>query len=143
MGDVYRGDGYANFGQASALRDAAKLYGQRAYDGSTGGFEDRSTNMIADPLSQGEAYYYYRAGGNGTPAGLPAATYQPTKIFAAEARQLAFSTSWNGYTPSGTAKTSLFNTTVTNAFGAGSSVMSGAGTGSQMLVLALPPLCPT
>ncbi|NBQ20077.1 MAG: hypothetical protein EBU13_10765, partial [Synechococcaceae bacterium WB5_2A_257] len=134
MGDVYRGDGYANFGQFSALRDAAKLYGQRAYDGSTGGFEDRSTNMIADPLSQGEAYYYYRAGGNGTPAGLPAATYQPTKIFAAEARQLAFSTSWNGYTPSGTAKTSLFNTTVTNAFGAGSSVMSGAGTGSQMLV---------
>ncbi|NDG03675.1 MAG: hypothetical protein EB119_10925, partial [Synechococcaceae bacterium WBB_34_004] len=112
--------------QFSALRDAAKLYGQRAYDGSTGRFEDRSTNMIADPLSQGEAYYYYLAGGNGATA--TGATYQPTKTFAAEARQLAFSTSWNGYTPSATTGTA------TNAFGAAASVMSGAGTGSQMLV---------
>ncbi len=97
MGDVYRGDGYANFGQGSALRNAAKLYGQRAYDGSTGGFQDRSTNMIADPLSQGEAYYYYRAGGNG--ANTASATYQPSKTFAPQARQLAFSTTWTGFTP--------------------------------------------
>ena len=103
MGDVYRGDGYANFGQGSALRDAAKLYGQRAYDGSTGGFQDRSTNMIADPLSQGEAYYYYRAGGNPANAATAAATtgttFQPAKTFEAQARQLAFSTTWTGFTP--------------------------------------------
>ena len=97
MGDVYRGDGYANFGQGSALRNAAKLYGQRAYDGSTGGFQDRSTNMIADPLSQGESYYYYRAGGNGATA--TGTTYQPARTFAPEARQLAFSTTWTGFTP--------------------------------------------
>ena len=97
MGDVYRGDGYANFGQGSALRNAAKLYGQRAYDGSTGGFQDRSTNMIADPLSQGEAYYYYRAGGNGAIA--TGTTYQPAQTFAPQARQLAFSTTWTGFTP--------------------------------------------
>ena len=97
MGDVYRGDGYANFGQGSALRNAAKLYGQRAYDGSTGGFQDRSTNMIADPLSQGEAYYYYRAGGNG--AATTGTTYQPAQTFAPQARQLAFSTTWTGFTP--------------------------------------------
>ena len=135
MGDVYRGDGYANFGQGSALRNAAKLYGQRAYDGSTGGFQDRSTNMIADPLSQGEAYYYYRAGGNSTPAGLPAATYQPYKISDAQARQLAFSTNWNGYTPSGT-NTAL--PTANNAFGPGSSTfvnrMGAAATGQNLLV---------
>jgi hypothetical protein len=97
MGDVYRGDGYANFGQGSALRNAAKLYGQRAYDGSTGGFQDRSTNMIAEPLSQGESYYYYRAGGNG--ANTASTTYQPAKTFEAQARQLAFSTTWTGFTP--------------------------------------------
>ena len=97
MGDVYRGTGYANYGQGSALRDAAKLYGQRAYDGSTGGFQDRSTNMIADPLSQGEAYYYYRAGGNGATA--TGTTYQPAQTFAPQARQLAFSTTWTGFTP--------------------------------------------
>lgn len=104
MGDVYRGDGYANYGQGSALRNAAKLYGQRAYDGSTGGFQDRSTNMIADPLSQGESYYYYRAGGNpggtGSAAVAPGtATYQPAQTFALQARQLAFSTTWTGFTP--------------------------------------------
>lgn len=97
MGDVYRGDGYANFGQARALMGAAKLYGQRAYDGSTGGFQDRSTNMIADPLSQGEIYYYYRAGGNG--ANTASTSFQPSKTFAAQARQLAFSTTWAGFTP--------------------------------------------
>lgn len=97
MGDVYRGDGYANYGQGSALRNAAKLYGQRAYDGSTGGFQDRSTNMIADPLSQGESYYYYRAGGNGATA--TGTTYQPAQTFAPQARQLAFSTTWTGFTP--------------------------------------------
>jgi len=103
MGDVYRGDGsgknssYATFGQGSALRDAAKLYGQRVYDGSTGGFQDRSTNMIADPLSQGESYYYYRAGGNG--AATTGTTYQPAQTFAPQARQLAFSTTWTGFTP--------------------------------------------
>ena len=127
MGDAYRGNGYATFGQAGALSDAAKLYGQRAYDGSTGGFQDRSINKIADPLSQGEAYYYYRAGGNGAVATTN--TYQPTKTFAAEARQLAFSSSWNGFTP-----TSAAAGTATNAFGAAASVMSGAGTGSQLLV---------
>ena len=112
MGDVYRGDGYANFGQGSALRNAAKLYGQRAYDGSTGGFQDRSTNMIADPLSQGEAYYYYRAGGNGAPA--TGTSYQPAQTFAPQARQLAFSTTWTGFTPEPTGSMS------------GSSVNTGA-----------------
>ena len=97
MGDVYRGDGYANFGQAKALMGAAKLYGQRAYDGSTGGFQDRSTNMIKDNQSQGEAYYYYLAGGNG--AATTGTTYQPAKTFAPQARQLAFSTTWTGFTP--------------------------------------------
>lgn len=103
MGDVYRGDGsgksssYATFGQARALMGAAKLYGQRVYDGSTGGFQDRSTNMIADPLSQGESYYYYRAGGNG--AATTGTTYQPAQTFAPQARQLAFSTTWTGFTP--------------------------------------------
>ncbi|MCP9814461.1 iron uptake porin, partial [Synechococcus lacustris] len=97
MGDVYRGDGYANYGQAKSLMNAAKLYGQRVYDGSTGGFQDRSTNMIADPSSQGEAYYYYRAGGNG--AATTGTTYQPAQTFAPQARQLAFSTTWTGFTP--------------------------------------------
>lgn len=105
MGDAYRGDGYANYGQARALMGAAKLYGQRAYDGSTGGFQDRSTNMIADPLSQGEAYYYYRAGGQltsqtaSTNANTASTTYQPAKTFEAQARQLAFSSTWTGFTP--------------------------------------------
>ncbi len=129
-GDAYRGTGYATFGQAKALTDAAKLYGQRAYDGSTGGFQNRSTNAIADPLSQGEAYYYYRAGGNGATA--TGTTYQPTKTFAAQARQLAFSSSWNGFTP-----TSGAAGTVTNAFGGAASsanVISGAATGQRLLV---------
>jgi len=126
MGDAYRGDGYATFGQARALTDAAKLYGQRAYDGSTGGVQNRSTNMIADPQSQGEAYYYYGAGGNG--ANTASTTFQPGKTFAAQARQLAFSSSWNGYTPSATAGAA------NNAYGAAATVMSGAATGSRMLV---------
>ena len=109
MGDVYRGDGYANFGQGSALRNAAKLYGQRAYDGSTGGFQDRSTNMIADPLSQGEAYYYYRAGGNG--AATTGTSYQPAQTFAPQARQLAFSTTWTGFTPGPATPTGPANAT--------------------------------
>ena len=127
MGDVYRGDGYANFGQGSALRNAAKLYGQRAYDGSTGGFQDRSTNMIDDPLSQGEAYYYYRAGGNG--ANTASNVFQPSKTFAAQARQLAFSSTWTGFTPA-----ALPAATVTNAYNAAATVMSGASTGSRLLV---------
>ncbi|WP_341880645.1 iron uptake porin [Synechococcus sp. UW140] len=53
--------------------------------------------MIADPLSQGEAYYYYRAGGNG--ANTASTQYQPSKTFAPQARQLAFSTTWTGFTP--------------------------------------------
>ena len=109
MGDVYRGDGYANFGQGRALTSAAKLYGQRVYDGSTGGFQDRSTNMIADPLSQGEAYYYYRAGGNG--AVRTGTTYQPAQTFAPQARQLAFSTTWTGFTPGPATPTGPANAT--------------------------------
>ena len=97
MGDVYRGDGYANYGQAKALMGAAKLYGQRAYDGSTGGFQDRSTNMIKDNQSQGGAYYYYRAGGDGL--ATTSTKFQPAKTFAPQARQLAFSTTWTGFTP--------------------------------------------
>jgi hypothetical protein len=53
--------------------------------------------MISDPLSQGESYYYYRAGGNGAPTTGP--TYQPALTYAPQARQLAFSTTWAGFTP--------------------------------------------
>ena len=99
MGDVYRGDGYANYGQGRALMGAAKLYGQRAYDGSTGGFQDRSTNMIADPQSQGEAYYYYRAGGEGATQNNNNQTTLSNSATNLQARQLAFSTTWTGFTP--------------------------------------------
>lgn len=97
MGDVYRGDGTATYGQARALMGAAKLYGQRVYDGSTGGFQDRSTNMIRDNQGNGEIYYYYRAGGDGQ--ATTSTTFQPAKTFEAQARQLAFSTTWTGFTP--------------------------------------------
>ena len=33
-----------------------QLYGNRAYDGSTGGFQDRTINGIKDGKSQGTAY---------------------------------------------------------------------------------------
>ena len=131
MGDVYRGDGYANFGQGSALRNAAKLYGQRAYDGSTGGFQDRSTNMIADPLSQGEAYYYYRAGGNG--AATTGTTYQPTKTFDVQARQLAFTTTWTGFTPGPQTFTSTANLT-TGAVTQSTTSLSGTEATGVLLV---------
>ena len=111
MGDVYRGNGYANFGQGVALRSAAQLYGQRAYDGSTGGFQDRSVNMIPDPLSQGESFAFYRA-----------------TVPGALARQLAFSTTWTGYPPN---RVITAKTTSTNAFGEPSlpNVMQGVGAG--------------
>ncbi|WP_341881883.1 iron uptake porin [Synechococcus sp. UW140] len=134
MGDVYRGDGYANFGQGSALRNAAKLYGQRAYDGSTGGFQDRSTNMIADPLSQGEAYYYYRAGGNG--ANTASATYQPSKTFAPQARQLAFSTTWTGFTPGPQTITYVANNT--RVTGSTTSLAGTEATGSLLVNTNIP-----
>jgi len=116
MGDVYRGNGYATFGQAGALRSAAQLYGQRAYDGSTGGFQDRSVNMIPDPLSQGESFEFYRAT---APAGL--------------ARQLAFSTTWTGYPPN---RLVTARATSTNAFGEPTvpNVMRGVGAGENLLL---------
>jgi hypothetical protein len=129
MGDAYRGDGYATFGQGSQLRAAARLYGQRAYDGSTGGFQNRSINRISDPLSQGESYYYYAAGGQGS-AGGPSQTFQPGIYATAQARQLAFSTTWTGYTPSATTTAN-----VNNAYGSNNNtVMSGVATGQRLLV---------
>ena len=82
MGDAYRGPGLANFGQGSALGAAARLYGQRAYDGSNAAAQPRFINRIPDPLSQGEAFAYYR------PTAGPAL-----------ARQLAFSSSWAAFSP--------------------------------------------
>jgi len=82
MGDAYRGPGLASFGQGAALTAAARLYGQRAYDGSHGAVQPRSINRIPDPLSQGEAFAYYR------PTAGPAL-----------ARQLAFSSSWAAFSP--------------------------------------------
>ena len=38
------------------------MYGNRIYDGSTGGFQDRSVNGVKDGKSQGTAYHYYRYG---------------------------------------------------------------------------------
>lgn len=85
MGDAYRGPGLANFGQGSALLAAARLYGQRAYDGSSAAVQQRAINRIPDPLSQGEAFAYYR------PTAGPAL-----------ARQLAFSSSWAAFSPDST-----------------------------------------
>jgi len=106
MGDVYRAGGYSAYGQGSALRRAAALYGHRVYDGSTGGIQNRSVNLIGDPKSQGEAYYYYLGGGAAnaqniagttTPAGT-SATFNPN-ITKRQARQLAFSSAWSAFTP--------------------------------------------
>ena len=44
QGGVYRGDGMVRFGRLKNVKKAAQLYGIRAYDGSTGGFQDRSVN---------------------------------------------------------------------------------------------------
>ena len=105
MGSAYRGDGYVRFGRLKDTLKAAALYGYRAYDGSTAGLQDRSVNMIKDGKSNGEAYYYYLRNPDyrtqGTLAGqgaapnanrIPGTTKQ-------NARQLAFSTSWNGLEP--------------------------------------------
>lgn len=58
LGNAYRNNGYANFGQASALTNLADLYGHRAYDGSIASVQSRSINMIDSPLSQGEAFIF-------------------------------------------------------------------------------------
>jgi len=82
LGNAYRNNGYANFGQGSALANLADLYGQRAYDGSIASVQSRSINMIDSPLSQGEAFIFYRSSA-------------PVKL----SRELAFSTTWTGYLP--------------------------------------------
>ena len=104
-GSAYRGDGYVRFGRLKNVLKAAQLYGIRTYDGSTGGLQDRTVNKIKDGKSNGEAYYYYLRdpdiGAKGSRPGLtdtqaPAA-FSLSKV---NARQVAFTTSWNGSTPS-------------------------------------------
>ena len=116
MGDVYRGNGYANFGQGGALRSAAQLYGQRAYDGSDLTVQNRFINQIPSPQSQGEAFIFYRA--SATPS---------------LSRELAFSTSWTGYIPSNliTARSSSIN-----AFAepADTNLMQGVGSGQNLIL---------
>lgn len=116
MGDVYRGNGYANFGQGGALRSAAQLYGQRAYDGSDLTVQNRFINQIPLPQSQGEAFIFYRA--SATPS---------------LSRELAFSTSWTGYIPSNliTARSSSIN-----AFAepADTNLMQGVGSGQNLIL---------
>ena len=82
LGNAYRNNGYANFGQASALTNLADLYGHRAYDGSIASVQPRSINMINSPLSQGEAFIFYRSSA-------------PVKL----SRELAFSTTSVGLLP--------------------------------------------
>ena len=113
MGDAYRGSGYSRFGKLKSVLKAAALYGNRAYDGSTGGYQDRTINKIKDGKSQGTAYWYYRWGTEyGTdgvtattnPSGIGlfgGASEQSGPLSASAARQLAFSTTWTGITPSG------------------------------------------
>lgn len=116
MGDVYRGNGYANFGQGGALRSAAQLYGQRAYDGSDLTVQNRFINQIPSPQSQGEAFIFYRA--SATPS---------------LSRELAFSTSWTGYIPSNliTASSSSIN-----AFAepVNTNLMQGVGSGQNLIL---------
>ena len=116
LGNAYRNNGYANFGQASALTNLADLYGHRAYDGSIASVQPRSINMIDSPLSQGEAFIFYRASA-------------PAKL----SRELAFSTTWTGYLPNNINTTSSSST---NAFAepASSNVMQGVGSGQNLLI---------
>ncbi|NBO29990.1 MAG: hypothetical protein EBV10_12305, partial [Synechococcaceae bacterium WB6_1A_059] len=116
LGNAYRNNGYANFGQATALSNLADLYGHRAYDGSIASVQSRSINMIASPLSQGEAFIFYRASA-------------PAKL----SRELAFSTTWTGYLPNNINTTSSSSS---NAFAepASSNVMQGVGSGQNLLI---------
>jgi hypothetical protein len=106
QGSAYRGGGYTRFGRLKNLKKAAQLYGIRAYDGYND-FQDRSVNKIKDGKSQGEAYYFYRfnndAGAaftNSSANGGAADNDVPQQqISALNARQLAFTTTWNGQTP--------------------------------------------
>jgi hypothetical protein len=109
QGSSYRGDGYTRYGRLKNVLKAAQLYGIRTYDGSTGGLQDRTINKIKDGKSNGEAYYYYfrnpdvgsnitmsSAEGGGTQViSVPAAG----RLSSADAAQIAFNTSWNGFTP--------------------------------------------
>ena len=106
MGSANRGDGYVRFGRLKDTLNAAALYGHRAYDGSTGGLQDRAVNGIKSGKSQGTAYYYYLRNPDYGTAGTQAANGvvtgsglvpNNTKL---NARQLAFSTSWTGIEPS-------------------------------------------
>ena len=104
QGSVYRGDGLQRFGKLKNVLKMAAMYGNRAYDGSTGGYQDRSINKIKDGKSQGTAYFYYRypvALGStpSTTTGTTASTVSGG-FDAPTARQLAFSTTWQGVTPS-------------------------------------------
>jgi len=116
MGDVYRGNGYANFGQGVALRSAAQLYGQRAYDGSDLTVQNRFVNQIPSPQSQGEAFIFYRA--SATPS---------------LSRELSFSTSWTGYIPSNLITT---RSSSINAFAepADTNLMQGVGNGQNLIL---------
>jgi hypothetical protein len=106
QGGVYRGDGMVRFGRLKNVKKAAQLYGIRAYDGSTGGFQDRSVNKIKDGKSNGEAYnYYYRNPDTGSFYSNPSSQSNNNRIPAqgaiskVDARNLAFNTSWTGVTP--------------------------------------------
>jgi hypothetical protein len=152
QGSSYRGDGYTRYGRLKNVLKAAQLYGIRTYDGSTGGLQDRTINKIKDGKSNGEAYNYYffnpDVGSNFTSAQeTPSAVYSipaAGRLTAVEARQVAFTTSWNGVTP-GDATSGLevgdteeegtmraWNTT-TNAIGRN----SGTGNGRMFLATSI------
>lgn len=107
QGDAYRGDGYVRYGRLKNVLKAAQLYGIRTYDGSTGGLQDRTINKIKDGKSNGEAYYYYLRnpdnGANFTDQAVNGGSIVTTpaagRLSALDARQVAFATSWNGFTP--------------------------------------------
>ena len=109
------------FGKLKSLIKAAKYYGYRFYDGSTGGVQDRSVNGIKDGKPQGTAYWYYRYGTEYGTDGVTATTdpstinslggasEQSTGVSASAARQLAFSTTWTGIAPDPNPSTSAMD----------------------------------
>jgi hypothetical protein len=106
QGSSYRGDGFVRFGYLKDVLKMAQMYGNRAFDGYSG-YQDRSINKIKDGKSQGTAYYYYRNGGDFGATGTEEAVNNGggssstdfTGFSAPIARQIAFSSTWNGMTP--------------------------------------------
>jgi hypothetical protein len=116
IGSGFRGAGYANFAQAAALTETNNLYGHRVYDGSVDAIQNRFINRIDSPLSQGEAFIYYRAN---APQFL--------------SRELAFSTSWTGYIPNNII-TAANNSINAFAEPANLNVMQGVGAGQNLIL---------